>query len=260
MKATTRSLQGAVAAGAESVMAAQLERGLGRLAAGARNHLRGDACHVFSLIAAHFELQFRRHARFAAGAGHATRAIGCSAGDLAHGRKILKCVGQTDDNHAVVEQGAVKRGDRGLLAAVLAGGAAKTLPILPTSAPDPQRAGFPRNRRHAARSASHGGGRRRRPLRCAIPRGRRRLRMAGRATAPPGAPRAPYLDDDVPVQHVNTSEEGAAGSGPDETVRMYTCGLTVYARGHIGNFRTFVCLDVLRRTLKSPAAATTCAR
>src|SRR5918993_1132300 len=36
----------------------------------------------------------------------------------------------------------------------------------------------------------------------------------------------------------------------DETVRMYTCGLTVYARGHIGNFRTFVCMDVLRRTLK----------
>jgi cysteinyl-tRNA synthetase len=36
----------------------------------------------------------------------------------------------------------------------------------------------------------------------------------------------------------------------DQTVRMYTCGLTVYARGHIGNFRTFVCVDVLRRTLK----------
>src|SRR5438045_4297385 len=36
----------------------------------------------------------------------------------------------------------------------------------------------------------------------------------------------------------------------DNTVRMYTCGLTVYARGHIGNFRTFICLDVLRRTLK----------
>src|SRR5712691_9300258 len=36
----------------------------------------------------------------------------------------------------------------------------------------------------------------------------------------------------------------------DNTVRMYTCGLTVYARGHIGNFRTFVCVDVLRRTLK----------
>jgi cysteinyl-tRNA synthetase len=36
----------------------------------------------------------------------------------------------------------------------------------------------------------------------------------------------------------------------DNLVRMYTCGLTVYARGHIGNFRTFVCVDVLRRTLK----------
>ncbi|MEI6670177.1 MAG: cysteine--tRNA ligase [Acidobacteriota bacterium] len=36
----------------------------------------------------------------------------------------------------------------------------------------------------------------------------------------------------------------------DNTVRMYTCGLTVYNRGHIGNFRTFVCLDVLRRVLR----------
>ena len=34
------------------------------------------------------------------------------------------------------------------------------------------------------------------------------------------------------------------------TVRLYTCGLTVYARGHIGNFRTFVALDVLRRALE----------
>ena len=39
----------------------------------------------------------------------------------------------------------------------------------------------------------------------------------------------------------------------DNTVRMYTCGLTVYARGHIGNFRTFVVLDVLRRALKYQA-------
>ena len=35
-----------------------------------------------------------------------------------------------------------------------------------------------------------------------------------------------------------------------EHVRMYTCGLTVYNRGHIGNFRTFVSQDVLRRYLK----------
>src|SRR5216110_1957611 len=45
------------------------------------------------------------------------------------------------------------------------------------------------------------------------------------------------------------SEEDFA-PGTDNTVRMYTCGLTVYARGHIGNFRTFICVDVLRRTLK----------
>ncbi len=36
----------------------------------------------------------------------------------------------------------------------------------------------------------------------------------------------------------------------DNTVRMYACGPTVYARAHIGNFRTFICVDVLRRTLK----------
>jgi cysteinyl-tRNA synthetase len=39
----------------------------------------------------------------------------------------------------------------------------------------------------------------------------------------------------------------------DNQVRMYACGLTVYARGHIGNFRTFVAVDVLRRTLKYEA-------
>jgi cysteinyl-tRNA synthetase len=37
------------------------------------------------------------------------------------------------------------------------------------------------------------------------------------------------------------------------TVRMYSCGPTVYARGHIGNFRTFVAVDVLRRVLKYEA-------
>ena len=32
-------------------------------------------------------------------------------------------------------------------------------------------------------------------------------------------------------------------------VRMYTCGPTVYDSAHIGNFRTFVFQDVLRRFL-----------
>jgi cysteinyl-tRNA synthetase len=47
-----------------------------------------------------------------------------------------------------------------------------------------------------------------------------------------------------------TRSEEPFAPGADGTVRMYTCGLTVYARGHIGNFRTFICVDVLRRTLK----------
>jgi cysteinyl-tRNA synthetase len=34
------------------------------------------------------------------------------------------------------------------------------------------------------------------------------------------------------------------------TLRMYACGPTVYDFGHIGNFRTFIHVDVLRRTLK----------
>ncbi len=47
-----------------------------------------------------------------------------------------------------------------------------------------------------------------------------------------------------------TRSEEPFAPGAGNTVRMYTCGLTVYARGHIGNFRTFVCTDVLRRTFK----------
>ena len=35
-----------------------------------------------------------------------------------------------------------------------------------------------------------------------------------------------------------------------QALRMYACGPTVYDYGHIGNFRTFLQVDVLRRTLK----------
>jgi cysteinyl-tRNA synthetase len=36
----------------------------------------------------------------------------------------------------------------------------------------------------------------------------------------------------------------------DREVRMYACGPTVYDYGHIGNFRTFVAVDILRRFLR----------
>jgi len=47
-----------------------------------------------------------------------------------------------------------------------------------------------------------------------------------------------------------TRQEEPFAPSHDNTVRMYACGPTVYARAHIGNFRTFVCIDILRRTLK----------
>src|SRR5438105_13478793 len=41
-----------------------------------------------------------------------------------------------------------------------------------------------------------------------------------------------------------------AASQPDGVIRFYNCGPTVYAPAHIGNFRTFVVNDVIRRLLE----------
>src|SRR6185312_3851482 len=93
---------------------------------------------------------------------------------------------------------------------------------------------------------------RRPPLRSAVHRPRRRApdhRLVRRTTRVADHSRAA---EPMTMRLYNTltrTEETFAPS-VDNTVRMYTCGLTVYARGHIGNFRTFICLDVLRRTLK----------
>ena len=43
-------------------------------------------------------------------------------------------------------------------------------------------------------------------------------------------------------------DEVTAADG--DVLRMYACGPTVYDFGHIGNFRTFLQVDILRRTLK----------
>ena len=40
-----------------------------------------------------------------------------------------------------------------------------------------------------------------------------------------------------------------------QALRMYACGPTVYDYGHIGNFRTFIHVDVLRRTLRQHGIA-----
>ena len=41
----------------------------------------------------------------------------------------------------------------------------------------------------------------------------------------------------------------------DQEVRMYACGPTVYDYGHIGNFRTFVAVDLLRRFFRQSGYA-----
>ena len=71
--------------------------------------------------------------------------------------------------------------------------------------------------------------------------------------APPAGPVAGRWPPYLTMRLYNTltrTGRAVCPRRPDDTVRMYTCGLTVYNRGHIGNFRTFVCLDVLRRTLQ----------
>ncbi len=57
----------------------------------------------------------------------------------------------------------------------------------------------------------------------------------------------------MPIQLFDSLErrlKPLAPSHPDGVFRFYNCGLTVYAPGHIGNFRTFVVNDVLRRLLE----------
>jgi len=48
-------------------------------------------------------------------------------------------------------------------------------------------------------------------------------------------------------------EELAPSDG--KALRMYACGPTVYDYGHIGNFRTFLHVDILRRVLKLQGTA-----
>lgn len=56
----------------------------------------------------------------------------------------------------------------------------------------------------------------------------------------------------IPIRFYNTLTRQKEVFKPlkDNHVRMYTCGPTVYHYAHIGNFRTYVFEDVLRRTIK----------
>ncbi|HEY1265577.1 MAG TPA: cysteine--tRNA ligase, partial [Terriglobales bacterium] len=56
----------------------------------------------------------------------------------------------------------------------------------------------------------------------------------------------------MPLRLYNTLSAKIEEFAPqqDNQVRMYACGPTVYDYGHIGNFRTFIAVDVLRRFLR----------
>jgi len=57
----------------------------------------------------------------------------------------------------------------------------------------------------------------------------------------------------MPLRFDNTLSQQVEPFTPqhDNTVRMYTCGPTVYDFAHIGNFRTFTFVDILRRWLRA---------
>jgi cysteinyl-tRNA synthetase len=56
----------------------------------------------------------------------------------------------------------------------------------------------------------------------------------------------------MPLRLFNTMSSQIEEFRPlrDNEVRMYACGPTVYDYGHIGNFRTFIAVDLLRRVLR----------
>ena len=63
------------------------------------------------------------------------------------------------------------------------------------------------------------------------------------------------MDDDVrkirlKLYNTQTREKVEVYPSNDQLIRLYTCGPTVYDYAHIGNFRTYVFEDLLRRTLE----------
>lgn len=62
----------------------------------------------------------------------------------------------------------------------------------------------------------------------------------------------PFIVDHFPVKLFNTATRQKETLVPlnGKEIRIYTCGPTVYNFAHIGNFRTYVFEDLLRRTLK----------
>jgi cysteinyl-tRNA synthetase len=73
------------------------------------------------------------------------------------------------------------------------------------------------------------------------------------ASSPSAAPATPPGDATQPeLRLFNTMTREVEPFAPTDgqTVRVYTCGPTVYNPAHLGNFRTFLFEDLLRRTIR----------
>ena len=58
------------------------------------------------------------------------------------------------------------------------------------------------------------------------------------------------MSDDVRLFNTLSRQVESFAPADGHTVRLYTCGPTVYKPAHLGNFRTFLFEDLLRRTLR----------
>jgi cysteinyl-tRNA synthetase len=68
-------------------------------------------------------------------------------------------------------------------------------------------------------------------------------------TPPPPADAEPPPRRVPALQHARARRR-AVRAGDGRTVTLYTCGPTVYNPAHLGNFRTFLFEDLLRRALR----------
>src|SRR3569832_2438830 len=107
-----------------------------------RRQLRRDAREVLPLEAREPELILARHARTVAAADGAGT-VRAAARNLVEAHLLLRRIRQADDDHAEVQQGRVEGRDRGLLSAVLRGGAGEAAAGLADQrAGEPQLAGL----------------------------------------------------------------------------------------------------------------------
>jgi len=70
------------------------------------------------------------------------------------------------------------------------------------------------------------------------------------SSSPARAPQTGTATREFRLFNTLTRQTEAFAPADGETVRIYSCGPTVYNPAHLGNFRTFLFVDLMRRTLE----------